>query len=151
MSELERPWSHAVVVTATHGGKYLGWVDTREKPNEYIEACFKEEEPVVLRDARLFVSQIQQTRDKHTGQIVTGNAIFLMPIDAFPHACPVLRIRPDGWYFPADHEECLGVFKALLESSLKIEKLNDDMRKADKAGITLATSSTPLPPPPGGR
>ena len=150
MPDNERPWSHAVVVTALHGEKYLGWIDSKEdKPRDCIELCVEESDPLLLLDVRILATQIQQGRDPKTGQMVTGNMVFLMPLDAFPSACPSLKLLISSWYFPVDEKDCLKIIQQLLVDCKRIEEINTAARSAAAAGITIALPGTRLPPPPG--
>lgn len=150
MSDVERPWSHAVVVTASHGGKYFGWIDSKEdKPRDYMESCAGSSDPMELLDARVLASQIHQGRDPNTGEMVTGNMVFLMPIDAFPHACPRLNTLISSWYFLEDDPENLKILQQLLKDCQKIEGINESARKAAAAGIMIARPGARLPIPPG--
>jgi len=150
MSEIERPWSHAVIVCAPHGAKYFGWIDSKEHlPSDYIENCVQHSLPVKLFDARLFATQVQHGQDPN-GRMVAGNIVIMMPLDSFFHECPCLNTLVSSWYFPGESDACMEAVKELLKQCKVGEEHNENLRRAASAGIELVLPGTRIPRPPKG-
>jgi len=80
MNEID--WKRLVVVTATHGEKYLGYVPLEvEDPTAYIDEHATAITPVRLCGARNLVSQVQPNIDERGRMVGMGRVLLLMPID----------------------------------------------------------------------
>lgn len=141
-----RDWERLVVVTATHGEKYMGWIPkSKGDPREYMDISRQKNLPVELEEVRNYLSQIQPNTDRAGRVTSMGKMQILVPIDMFPGALKRLSVLASSWYFPSDDPNCKKPVGSILEGARRNETVN----QAVAAGITPAGGLGGLPPPPG--
>lgn len=133
-------WKRLVVVTATHGEKYLGYVPPEEEPESYLDRHAEGQKPIKLLDARNLVSQVQPNINPDGRLAGMGRILLLMPIDMLKGALPVQRLIPSSWYFPFENGEYV---QMKIQELLKHAEENEVRVSAAEAGIV--TGAAPMP------
>lgn len=117
-----------VVVTASHGEKFLGEVPDGKDPQDYLE-----NESIILHNVRLLATQHQPKMDAR--QNIVGVAVLtaLLQVDMFPGPVPVMRLHPSSWYFPTENEEAVNKLKQLIDRA----EANETKNRAQDAGLVV--------------
>ncbi len=125
-----------VVVTASHGEKFVGQVPSDVKsPSEYFKEKVAAREPVVLHGARLMLAQYGTAPGGMGSGIQT--MVAFIPIDMADGPIKEINLHPSSWYFSPAVESIIDKFKRLLSAAEEAEANNSRRLSASKANIVL--------------
>lgn len=129
-------WPNLVVVAATHGEKFLGWVPNDVgDPKRYLEERGRAGLPIRLQDVRNLVGQATPSVSRQGDIVGISKMLVLMPIDMLNGPLPAHNVIPSSWYFPTENgDEC----KKLVEDLLKQAVETEARLSAAAAGLHLA-------------
>jgi hypothetical protein len=133
-------WKRLVVVTASHGERYLGFVSQEiEDPVAYLDSHATALTPIRLYQVRNLVSQIQPSSDAK-GRVVIGRLLLLVPVDMMKGAMDSHRMIPSSWYFPVENgEDCQKRVREILKNAEDSEL----RASAVEAGLIVAAPGRP--------
>jgi hypothetical protein len=127
-------WDRLVVVSATHGEKFMGEIPPEENdPEEYLDHCLRTSTPVELHRVRNLISQVQPQVGARGQLEGMGRILLLMPIDMMSGPLSVMKLQVSSWYFPKD-SEC----KRKIDELYAHAEKNEMAMMAQEAGLTLA-------------
>ena len=129
----DQDFNRTVVVTASHGEKYLGFIpmDVTESPQVYVEKLAMNRTPIVLENVRILMGQMTARQDAKGSVIGVQTFIALMPIDVFSGPVGKFHTLVSSWYFPSENPETRKKIERLIDAAEKNEQCN----KAVEAGL----------------
>lgn len=135
----DQDFNRAVIVTASHGEKYLGFVSKEcQNPKQYIDNLALSKEPIELEDVRILMGQMTAKQDSKGSVTGVQTFIALMPIDMFTGPLGKFHTLVSSWYFPYENPETRKKIERLIDAAEK----NEQMNRTQEAGLHLPGRSS---------
>lgn len=122
-------WEKLIVATAQHGEKYIGETTLDETE---LTGCMEHKQPVLLRRARMLITQLQINQGPGGQVLGAGTLAFVMPVDGAQGPLERLWIDVSSFYFPKSNPVIQQALEGLINVCLAAEAKQN-------AGLTIAT------------